>query len=369
MIEYDAVVIGGGLYGTSVASYLVRNRRQTRVAVVERAGDLMQHASRHNQARVHAGYHYPRNFTTAFRSRANFDRFVHEFRDAIYRDYVSLYAIAQHGSFVSAEQFYRFCVSIGADIKEAPPAMSRLFNRAQIERVFVTTEYAFDANALRTRARQQLAEDHVDLRLDTAVTQVSADDGGGVVVTTTSKGETAHLRANHVFNCTYSGLNTIWGDNRPLNTGLKHEITEMAIVRVPPPLQTIGITVMDGPFFSCMPHPTVPGTHSLSHVAYTPHTHWTDNGANPYDRLADYAGASRAELMVRAAARYVPVLADTQVQGAFREVKTVLVRNEGDDGRPILFERHSDVPNCYSILGSKIDNIYDVLQVLDEISL
>lgn len=368
MIEYDAVVIGGGLYGTSVASYLVRTRHQKRVALVERATDLMQHASRHNQARVHAGYHYPRNFTTAYRSRANFDRFVSEFSDAIYRDYVSLYAIAQHGSFVSAEQFYRFCVSIGADIKEAPAALSRLFNPAQIERVFLTTEYAFDANALRIRARQQLTEDRVDFLFGTAVTGVSGH-ARGVVVTAMSQGQTTQLRANHVFNCTYSGLNTVWGDHKSLKTGLKHEITEMAIVSVPPPLRTIGITVMDGPFFSCMPYPAVPGTHSLSHVSYTPHNHWNDNGSNPYQRLAEYAGESRAELMVRAVARYVPLLAETKVQGAFREVKTVLVRNEGDDGRPILFERHPDVPNCYSILGSKIDNIYDVLQVLDEISM
>ncbi len=366
MIAYDAVVIGGGLYGTSVASYLVRARHQKRVALVERATDLLQHASRHNQARVHAGYHYPRNFTTAFRSRANFDRFVSEFREAVYRDYVSLYAIAQHGSFVSAEQFYRFCVSIGADIKEAPNELSRLFNPAQIERVFLTTEYAFDANALRTRARQQLTEDRVDLLLGTTVTQVS-NQANGIGVTTTAQGQSTQLRANHVFNCTYSGLNTIWGGQKLLETGLKHEITEMAIVHVPPPLRTIGITVMDGPFFSCMPHPTVSGTHSLSHVSYTPHSHWNDNGSNPYERLAEYAGGSRAELMVRAAARYVPLLAETKVQGAFREVKTVLVRNEGDDGRPILFERHPDIPNCYSILGSKIDNIYDVLQVLDEL--
>jgi hypothetical protein len=47
------------------------------------------------------------------------------------------------------------------------------------------------------------------------------------------------------------------------------------------------------------------------------------------------------------------------------EVKTVLVKNEGDDGRPILFEKHFKLPGCYSILGGKIDNIYDVFEKLD----
>jgi hypothetical protein len=41
------------------------------------------------------------------------------------------------------------------------------------------------------------------------------------------------------------------------------------------------------------------------------------------------------------------------------------VKNEGDDGRPILFEKHLEMPGCYSVLGGKIDNIYDVLEKLD----
>jgi len=38
---------------------------------------------------------------------------------------------------------------------------------------------------------------------------------------------------------------------------------------------------------------------------------------------------------------------------------------ETDDGRPILFERHPTLSGCYSILGGKIDNVYDVLEKLE----
>jgi hypothetical protein len=41
------------------------------------------------------------------------------------------------------------------------------------------------------------------------------------------------------------------------------------------------------------------------------------------------------------------------------------VKNEGDDGRPILFEKYAASDGLYSILGGKIDNIYDVLEKLD----
>ncbi len=69
--------------------------------------------------------------------------------------------------------------------------------------------------------------------------------------------------------------------------------------------------------------------------------------------------------MIRDAARYLPAITDARQVGSLFEVKTVLVKNEGDDGRPILFERHPGMHGCYSVLGGKIDNIYDVLEKLD----
>jgi hypothetical protein len=56
---------------------------------------------------------------------------------------------------------------------------------------------------------------------------------------------------------------------------------------------------------------------------------------------------------------------DAEYVDSLFEVKTILARNEGDDGRPILFEQHTALPGCYSVLGGKIDNIFDVIERLD----
>ncbi len=137
-------------------------------------------------------------------------------------------------------------------------------------------------------------------------------------------------------------------------------------MKVPPALKDLGITMMDGPFFSLMPFPAR-GLHSLSHVRYTPHMHWFDDcNFDPSQKLAEYNRASRGDRMVRDAGRYLPAVLNAKQVDSLFEVKTVLVRNEGDDGRPILFEKHPELPGCYSVLGGKIDNIYDVLEKLDE---
>jgi hypothetical protein len=69
--------------------------------------------------------------------------------------------------------------------------------------------------------------------------------------------------------------------------------------------------------------------------------------------------------MIRDASRYLPSISNSKYIDSLYEVKTVLVKSEGDDGRPILFEKHADLPGCFSILGGKVDNIYDIYEKMD----
>ena len=61
----------------------------------------------------------------------------------------------------------------------------------------------------------------------------------------------------------------------------------------------------------------------------------------------------------------MPIIADSIYKDSLFEIKTVLAKNEVNDGRPILFEKHNQLPGCYSVLGGKIDNIYDVIDKLE----
>jgi len=368
--DYDAVVIGGGFYGAVIAIYLVTHRGFSKVKIIERENDLLMRASYHNQARVHNGYHYPRSFVTAFRSRVNLPKFVRDYPKAVKRDFTKLYAIARRNSKVTAKQFNRFCREIGAPVEPAAGELAKLFNPQLIEKVFVVEEYAFNADSLREWARNELQQLKVEMKFNTSVQSIHKDESNGLkIVCKSETGELETLSSRFVFNCTYSGLNQFTGDFPCTTTKLKHEITEMALVEVPSLLKNLGVTVMDGPFFSLMPFPSR-DLHTLSHVRYTPHLHWDDeNGLDPYQRLSAYDKTARVNRMIRDVARYMPTVSDSKYVESLFEVKTILVKNEVDDGRPILFERHQTLSGCYSILGGKIDNIYDVLEKLDAESL
>jgi glycine/D-amino acid oxidase-like deaminating enzyme len=360
-----AVVIGGGFYGTAIALYLKEKRGFSSVTVLEQESELLQRASYHNQARVHNGYHYPRSFTTAFRSRINLPRFVEEYGFAIKKDFTKLYAIARRNSKVTAKQFVRFCHEIGANIESAPNEFRDLFDSRLIEDVFLVEEFAFDSKKLAQYFQQQLAANEIGLQLNSVVTAINKDGEGLRLLYQKKEGLPQAIHADFVFNCTYSGLNHLGGEFRNLKTGMKHEITEMGLVKVPSILENVGVTVMDGPFFSMMPFPAR-RLHTVSHVRYTPHLSWIDDSSiNPYQKLLAYQRESRVDRMLRDIRRYMPGAEGCEHVDSLFEVKTILMKNEGDDGRPILFEKSLDLPGLYSILGGKIDNIYDVLEKLD----
>ena len=363
-MSYDAIIIGGGFYGTAIAIYLAERRGFSKIALVEQEQELFARASYRNQARIHAGAHYPRSLATAFRSQMSFPRFVKNYHEAIERDFTSLYAISRRNSKTTKDQFIRFCAAARIPLKAPPPQMRALFDERLIADVFLVEEYVFDATKLAALANEALARAGIEVKTGMRIDQVEQGRGQSLLAKCAAP-QSSEFSADYIFNCTYSGLDQIKGITPLQPRGLRHEIAEIALIKAPAPLDKFCVTVMDGPFFSLTPFPAR-GLHALTHVRWTPHLHWLDDPAiDPYEKLAHYPCQSRAERMIRDARRYLPMIAQGEYVSSLFEVKTVLARNERDDGRPILFEKNHLLPNYYSILGGKIDNIYDIWEKLD----
>lgn len=357
--DYDFVVIGGGFYGCCLALYL--RSISARVLLVEAGPALMDRASRVNQARVHTGFHYPRSAATAVKSMLLHRRFLADFPEAVVGDFQMLYAIARRRSKVTAKKFHRMFRDMGAPIAVAGAGHRALFNPDMVEEVFACHEVAFDHKILGRLVGERLAAACIELRLATEVVGLE-DHRSGVVVQLSDDSE---VSAGYAFNITYSQINAVLAKADLPPARLKHEIAELALIAPPPELEQIGVTVMDGPFFSAMPYPSE-GLYSLTHVRYTPHDSWADNAQarDPYAHFAAFEPESRFAFMQRDAQFYLPCLAGATYRRSIYEVKTVLIKNEGDDGRPILYHRSPDASRVISVLGGKIDNIYDLFEAV-----
>jgi glycine/D-amino acid oxidase-like deaminating enzyme len=364
-IEYPHIIIGGGTYGCFAALRLAELHGGRSVVIIEQDQDIMLRASYNNQARVHNGYHYPRSLLTALRSRINAPRFIAEFKNAIHTTTQQYYAISRRQSNVTAGQFAQFCRRIGADLKPASAAIQKLFNEDFIEAVFSVTEHTFDADKLRESLRERIEAAGITLLTRTEAIKIHAGVTLAVEIKDLRSGEPRMLRGRYLYNCTYSHLNRILSQSGLQTIRLQHEATEMALVEPPASLQNASITVMCGPFFSLMPFPPL-GLSTLSHVSYTPHYEWADDppsgGYTPH--LPTFPLRTRFDRMRRDAARYLPALRELSYVRSLWEIKTILPQSGVNDSRPILFKRDPSAPNVISILGSKIDNIYDLDEAL-----
>jgi glycine/D-amino acid oxidase-like deaminating enzyme len=350
MTEVDALVVGGGFYGCHIALAL-RELGFRRVQIIEREAGIMRRASYVNQARVHNGYHYPRSLATAISSRRNYHRFIEEYAYAVVPAVQMIYGIARN-SRVTAAQFARFCDEIMAPCREDRRAFDELFDKDAMEACFSVTEIAFNAAVIARDLATRLIRANVDCQFGVSGKVVGWNEHK--VQVESSEG---FVEAQYVFNCTYANLDDL---GVGIRNKVKKELAEIALIEPPRAMFGRAVTVMDGPFFSSMPFPAL-SSYSLTHVRYTPHIAWTEPGAVPM-----HFNRSRAGAMLRDTSRYMPCIREATYLRSLYELKAVLVASEESDSRPIVFETSEDTDRVYSVLGSKIDNIFDILSVLKQ---
>ena len=216
----DAIIIGGGFYGCETALELGRLGFE-KVVLVEREPGLLRRASFVNQARIHNGYHYPRAYATALKSRRHFETFVDEYRHAVMHDMEMYYAIAK-GSRVTIDQFQAFSDQIGAFCRPASRDVEILFEPGMIDRAFQVRELAFDLVKIEQQLSKQLLAAGIELRLEQSARIVGlANEAVEIEVSGGLEW------APWVFNCTYAELETV---GVPIRTGIKKELAEMILI-------------------------------------------------------------------------------------------------------------------------------------------
>lgn len=360
----STIIIGGGFYGLRIALFLCEELGEKDITVIEKEDAMMTRASYVNQARVHNGYHYPRSVLTGYRSAVNFPRFTDEYSGAVVSDFEKYYGIAKHLSKVNAAQFQRFSEKIGAEIHDAPADIASMFDPGLVEKVFKVKEYAFDSRKLRAILLERISR-HSEITIHSGerVKEILHGDRLGVCT------DKATYYAEHVLSCTYSNINTLHRASKLPLVRLKHEVAEMCLVRLPEKIKDFSITMMDGPFFSIMPFPSR-GLWTLSHVRYTPRESWVDNEDTPADRQDTHQYLAQRKLrtaypqMYNDVVRFIPALKDIEYVESIIDVKTVLMKSEDDDSRPILYRSDFGVDGYVCIMGGKLDNIYDVFEEL-----
>jgi glycine/D-amino acid oxidase-like deaminating enzyme len=356
-MKCDLLIIGAGYYGVKMALHFAAEYDLS-VVLVEREKAIMRRASYTNQARVHGGYHYPRALDTAHGSRHHFISFIEENHDAIEWSYESIYGIARNSK-VSSRQFVKVCNEIGAPIHSAPIAIERLVDHSMIDAIYSVEEYVFNSEVIAAKLSRELDRSNVELRLGSEATIDSYTEDSVHVNLNGS-----NVEATAVINATYAGIDAC---GVPIDYPLRKELAEIAIIMPAPALANYGITIMDGPFFSTLPFPAL-DAFSLTHVRFTPVSAWhSEDEALRINYRSGIQPPINAQSMLSDAARFIPAMARSRILGSIYDIKTVVLKREGDDGRPTAVLVSGSSPRIISVLGSKIDTVQDALDAVEKI--
>lgn len=371
-MNYNKIIIGAGLYGL-YAACLCAERGET-VLIIECDNHPFARATYINQARVHNGYHYPRSYSTAIKSKQYFERFIKDFYFCIFNDFEQVYATSTNFSWTNAKQFDKFCKNAGIQCDGI--STEKYFQQNLCDGAFITSEYTYDANILLNYYLKKLSIlKNVKVELGTEVTSIKQTDN--VYTIETNKGKV--YTTPFLLNATYASTNQIIDMLGFEPFPIKYELCEIILCKVSENLKNVGITVMDGPFFSIMPFGKT-GYHSLTSVTFTPHM-------TSYDSLPTFpcqaksgktcsphklANCNNCPAKPHTAWEYMSTLAKKYLKECYKfeyveslfSVKPILKVSEIDDSRPTIINKFSENPTFISVLSGKINTVYDLNEVL-----
>ena len=371
-MTYDKIIFGAGLYGLYAAEQC--GARGERVLVLDKDTGPFRRATYINQARVHQGYHYPRSYSTAIKSARYFERFCRDYDFCLHRSFDQVYATSREFSWTSAAEFQKFCNA--ARIRCDAVSVDKYFNPGLCDGAFLTTEYTYDAALLQKYLLERIvAQPTVELRYSSAPQRV--EQRGGAWAVTLGDGRTEE--APFILNATYAGVNDVHRMMGFEPFKIKYELCEMILCTVSDKFKDLGITVMDGPFFSIMPFGCT-GLHSMSAVTFTPHL-------TSYDTVATFPCQARSEgrcrpgdlyncndcparpesawpYMSRLARKYLKEEYGFAYHSSLYSMKPILKASEVDDSRPTVVRVYSQSPTFVSVLSGKINTVYDLDEVL-----
>lgn len=371
---YDKIIIGAGLYGLYSADYC--GKKGESILVLECDQNAFSRATYINQARVHMGYHYPRSISTALKSREYFDLFCKDYPDSIKKDFTKIYATSENFSWTNKAQFEKFCKD--SNIRCDAISDTTYFKQGMCDGAFVTQEYTYDWQILREGILKSIEEnkDRVEIKYNSKITRI--EKGESFYTVTLQTGE--EYKTSFLLNSTYASVNQINTLAGYESFPIKYELCEIILCKISDRLKDVGITVMDGPFFSIMPFGKT-GYHSLTSVTFTPHvtsykklpTFDCQKKAGDYCSPEHLGNCNDCEHRPESAWGYMSQLARKYLKDEFKfeyshslfSMKPILKLSEIDDSRPTLIKQFSKNPTFVSVLSGKINTVYDLKEILD----
>tara|TARA_R110000744_G_scaffold252437_2_gene368232 strand:- start:949 stop:2661 length:1713 start_codon:yes stop_codon:yes gene_type:complete len=333
IIYPKALVVGGGIFGTTSAISLANNGYN--VELHEELDDIMKCATGINQYRLHKGYHYPRSKKTAIECKKGLKTFKRKYKDSVLNgDIEHLYSIASKNSLVSVDEYINFLKDIKCDYKTVEPLPNT-------DLTIKVNEELFDIKILYNLVKSKLKSSGIKVILNKQTTKTDLKNYDIIVI------------------ATYSKLNDLLENKREY----QFEVCEKPVVKLPKQYKNKSIVIMDGPFMCLDPYGQSE-YHVLGNVVHA--IHETNTGYEPkVSYLKEYLNKgliknpkyTNIDKFIKTGKQFFKDFDKLKHIGSLYTIRTVLKNRDYDDARPTLVRKEGK--NIYSLFSGKIDTCLD----------
>lgn len=336
IFDMDVAIVGGGLFGTTIATTVAGIEAVESVDVYEKLDDILQCASAINQCRLHRGYHYPRSRETAIESLEAAPAFRDEYPSAVIDERNHYYGIAKEGSKTTGSEFIKHCEDVGLEYKRA--SIDAMRDDA-LDLCVEVEENQIDPRALRAEIHRRIDESEtINLHLNHEVEDADELDGYEYVIV-----------------ATYTSNNPVLSSYPTLQQEYKFEVVERPVAELPEKFENKSCIVLDGPFINIEPFSDT-GYHHLGHVVHgerhsnvgeTPELGDLDPSLLNAGLIED-PPSSRFQESVEGGLEFFPNLDEAEYVGSKFTIRTVLPDVEDTDARPTIVDREGNVFSVFS---------------------
>ncbi|WP_162901516.1 hypothetical protein [Breoghania sp. L-A4] len=270
------------------------------------------------------------------------------------RGFPNAYFVSSEGSNVNFAEYLDFCRKANLktdeiDLDDFKPSLRNVSGG------IYTDEVVYDSRILKYLVSSDLDRNNVAVLFDSNVSSVEESIDGFVL-----KADNVTINARSIVNCTYSSFNSFNESLGVSLTDLQYELTVVPIVKWRSEKPPVGITVMDGRFFTILPFGKS-GQYLLYHVDHTVRDtfigrNYPKKWKSPREAIGDDAARDAYEQMVRSSSHWLPDISSAEYIDFLATVRVVLAGVDSTDRRPSLIEKLETKHPFYTVFSGKIDH-------------
>jgi hypothetical protein len=291
-----------------------------------------------------------------------FYAFKEKYHDCVMGQFENAYFIASEGSLTSPQDYLKFCNDLGLNYKEIEMRNFPVEIHGVDFGIFCE-EVVYDSKLIKSSVLRALDQSNVSIALKTSIHDAQFDHCGINLIDYHGDVTSAQV----VINATYSDINRLTQNLGYDISENQYEYTAVPIIEldIPP----IGVTIMDGPFFTLLPY-GVSGKYLLYGVNNSvirrvtsqqmPQI-WHDPETAPFNALNQ---GRFFEDMKTAVASFMPIINQAKLSGFLQGPRMVLAKKDDTDARPSVINIFED--KYMTIFSGKIDHS---IWVADEIKM